>query len=142
MQIVLKFTIRTELHPPHNADHGRGVGFQPLCQRAYAEQNESARMLESKTDNFLSSRAQQAESSRQAYWSGRTRFCLSTKWHFAHDSMLETGAFVNILTNNVGGFLAKADNPCPLSLPSGHEGSGEIRVSICFTERMRIMLRR
>src|SRR5207245_10203087 len=95
MQIVLKFTIRTELHPPHNADHGRGIGLQPLGQRAHAEQNESARMLESGTDNFLSSRAQQSESSGQAYWSGRARFCRSTKWHFAHERMWVHVHFVN-----------------------------------------------
>jgi len=40
--------------------------------------------------------------------------------------MLETGAFVNMLTNNVGGFLCEGGNPCPLSLPNWREGRGEI----------------
>src|SRR5438874_4330256 len=68
MQIVLKFTIRTELHPPHNADHGRGVGLQPLGQRAHAEQNESARMLESGT--IISCRLELNNPSRAAKLNG------------------------------------------------------------------------
>src|SRR5258708_34373463 len=85
MHVMLELAVRSKLHSTHDSNHGGGVSAETLGHSTYTEKDKFSRPFESRANDGLPFRAQEANASGWAHHRNRTRdFPLPSHWAQKH----------------------------------------------------------